>query len=41
MEDILYCKKLFDPIERRGYKPVTTTEDEWNKLNGKTIGQIR
>ena len=28
MEDILYCKKLFDPIERRGYKPVTTTEDE-------------
>ena len=40
MEDILYCKKLFDPIEHRG-KPVTTTEDEWNKLNGKTIGQIR
>ena len=41
MEDILYCKELFEPIECRGYKSVTTTEDEWKKLNRKTIGQIR
>ena len=41
MEDILYCKELFEPIECRGYKPVTTTKDEWKKLNRKTIGQIR
>ena len=38
MEDILYCKELFEPIECKGYKSVTTTEDEWKKLNRKTIG---
>ena len=38
MDDILYCKELFESIEYRGYKPVTTTEDEyWKKLNRKTI----
>ena len=41
MEDILYCKELSDHIECKGYKPVTTTEDEWKKLNRKTIRQIR
>ena len=41
MEDILYCKELFEPIECRGYNPVTTTEDECKKLNRKIIGQIR
>ena len=41
MYDILYCKELFEPIECRGYKPVITIEDEWKKLNTKTIGQIR
>ena len=41
IEDILYCKELFEPIECRGYKPVTTTEDDWKKLNRKTIRQIR
>ena len=41
MDDILYCKELFEPIECRGYKPVTTTENEWKKLNKKTIGKIR
>ena len=40
-KDILYCKELFEPIECRGYKSVTTTEDEWKKLNRKTIRQIR
>ena len=41
MEDILYCKKLFEPTECKSYKPITTTKDEWKKLNRKTIGQIR
>ena len=41
IEDILYCKELFVPIECRGYKPITTIEDEWKKLNRKTVGQIR
>ena len=37
MEDILYCKKLFEPTECKSYKPVTTTKDEQKKLNRKTI----
>ena len=41
IEDILYCKELFELIECRGYKLVTTTEDEQKKLNRKTIGYIR
>ena len=41
MEDILYCKELFEPIECRGYKPVIATEDEWKKLNRKIIEKIR
>ena len=41
MKDILYCKELFEPIECMSYKPLTTTEDEWKKLNRKTIGHIR
>ena len=41
MEDILYCKELFEPTECKSYKSVTTTEDEWKKLNRKTIGKIR
>ena len=41
MEDILYCKELFEPIECRCYKPVIATEDEWNKLNRKIIEKIR
>ena len=28
IEDILYCNELFELIECRGYKLVTTTEDE-------------
>ena len=41
IEDILYCKELFELIERKDYKPVTTTEDECKKLNRKTIGHIK
>ena len=41
IDDILYCKELFELIECRGYKPVTTTEDECKKLNRKTIGHIK
>ena len=41
MEDILYFKELFELIECRGYKSVTTIEDEWKKLNRKTVRHIR
>jgi hypothetical protein len=41
MEDILYCKELFEPIELNGIKPDAKTDDEWKKLNKKAVGYIR
>jgi hypothetical protein len=41
MEDILYCKELFELIELKGVKPDAKTEDEWKKLNRKVVGHIR
>jgi hypothetical protein len=41
MEDILYCKDLFDPIKLEGVKPISTTNDDWNKMNRKAVGYIR
>jgi hypothetical protein len=41
MEDILYCKELFEPIELNELKPDAKTDDEWKKLNRKVIGHIR
>jgi hypothetical protein len=41
MEDILYCKELFEPIELNGIKPDAKTDDEWKKLNRKAVGHIR
>jgi hypothetical protein len=41
MEDILYCKDLFDPIELEGVKPISTTNEDWNKMNRKAVGYIR
>ena len=41
MIDFLHCKDLFDVIEFKGEKPEIVKEYEWNKLNNKTLGQIR
>jgi hypothetical protein len=41
MEDVLYCKDLFDPIEMEGVKPISTTNEDWNKMNRKAVGYIR
>jgi hypothetical protein len=41
MEDILYCKELFEPIDLNGVKPNAKTDDEWKKLNRKAIEHIR
>ena len=35
MEDILFCKDLYDPLENKGAKPVETKDDEWKKMNHK------
>ena len=41
MEDILYCKDLYDPIEGDTAKPTIMSATDWVKLNRKTVGQIR
>ncbi|GFY85307.1 hypothetical protein Acr_04g0000450 [Actinidia rufa] len=41
MEDILFCKDLHDPLENKGDKHVATKDEEWKKMNRKTIGLIR
>ena len=41
MEDILYCKELFEPIEFKGVKPIAIPDDDWMKLYRKAIGYIR
>ena len=38
MEDIHYCKDLYDPIEGDEAKPVDMSDKDWNKQNRKTIG---
>ncbi|XP_028116809.1 uncharacterized protein LOC114314525 [Camellia sinensis] len=38
MEDVLYCRDLFDPIELNGVKPPTEKNEDWKRKNRKTIG---
>lgn len=41
MEDILYCKELYQPLQNEGTKPTGKSDDDWNVMNRKTVGQIR
>ena len=41
MEDVLYCRDLFDPIALKGVKPDGDKDGDWIKINRKTVGQIR
>ena len=41
MEDILFCKDLYDPLENKINKPITKKDEEWKKMNIKMIGLIR
>ena len=41
MEDILYCKDLYDPIEGDSAKSEDKTKKEWERMNRKTIVMIR
>jgi len=41
MEDILYCKDFICRLKADEAKSKDMPEDEWRKLNWKTIGQIR
>ncbi|CAL8167685.1 unnamed protein product [Prunus armeniaca] len=41
MEDILYCKDLYESLQLLGQKPEGKLDDAWSILNRKAIGQIR
>jgi gag-polypeptide of LTR copia-type len=41
MEDILYCKDLYEPVERESVKPEEMTTANWNIWNRKAVGTIR
>ncbi|OMO51796.1 Reverse transcriptase, RNA-dependent DNA polymerase [Corchorus capsularis] len=41
MEDHLYCKDLYDPILGDSGKPKDTSDDDWKKLDRKSLGTIR
>ena len=41
MEDILYCKELYQPIKLKGVKPADKAQDDWDVLNRKVVGHIR
>ncbi|GFZ06881.1 hypothetical protein Acr_18g0010510 [Actinidia rufa] len=36
-----FCKDLHDPLENKGEKPEAKKDEEWRKMNRKTIGLIR
>ena len=41
MEDILYYKDLYNPMEKEEAKPDNVTVNEWKKMHQKVIGLIR
>jgi hypothetical protein len=41
MEDILYCKDLYEPVEGESAKPEEMTAANWKKCNQKAVGTIR
>jgi len=41
MEDLLFCRDWYDPIEEKGVKPVSKSEGDWKKINSKIVGVIR
>ncbi|PKI40027.1 hypothetical protein CRG98_039597 [Punica granatum] len=41
MEDLLFCRDLYDPIEGDSTKPKYKDDKAWERTNRKTIGLIR
>ncbi|PKI48889.1 hypothetical protein CRG98_030737 [Punica granatum] len=41
MEDLLFCRDLYDPIEGDSAKPKDKDDKAWERINRKTIGLIR
>ena len=40
MDNLLYCKDFYDPIELKGKKHEKRGAEEWKRLNGKVVGTI-
>ncbi|GKV50247.1 hypothetical protein SLEP1_g56959 [Rubroshorea leprosula] len=38
MDDKLFCKDLYDPIEHKGIKPVEINDADWRKIDRKAYG---
>ena len=41
MEDILYCKDMYEPLQNGGEKPTGKSDAEWSILNRKAVAGIR
>ena len=41
MEDYLYQKDLYLPLEDKSKKPATMSDGEWNLLDRKALGAVR
>ena len=41
MEDLLYCRDLFDPVKLGSAKPAETSDGDWEKIHRKAVGTIR
>jgi len=41
MKDYLYQKYLYQPIEEKSKKPSSTSDEEWNLLDRKSLGTVR
>lgn len=41
MEDILFCKDLYDPIELGSAKPIEIKDIDWKKMHRKVVGTNR
>ena len=40
MEDILYCKDMYEPLQNGGEKPVGKSDTKWSILNRKAVAGI-
>ncbi|MCI87124.1 hypothetical protein A2U01_0108405, partial [Trifolium medium] len=41
MEDLLYTKDLYDPIEGESARSKDTSDTDWKKMNRKAVAIIR
>ena len=41
MEDILYYKDMYDPVEKGDTKPDKVTDEDWKKSHRKVVSLIR